>query len=128
MVNIFKYWFVAIRYILLEYIYFFQIYICQIDIIQIFDDNLSNSEKKIEDAKKVIKNKKSIVFFLASWCGHCKVLKETLIPLLNNLKTTSLNGAIVLVDNEKLHVKLPYGDSIQGYPTIKMMDVKNNNV
>ena len=99
-----------------------------LDIVQIVSDDVNSVDQKIRKAKQLIESKKAIVFFLASWCGHCKVLKDTLFPLLNNLKTSSLEGAIVLIDNEKQHHKLPHGDSIQGFPTIKLMDYKNNNV
>lgn len=99
-----------------------------LDIVQIVSDDVNSVDQKLRKAKQLIESKKAIVFFLASWCGHCKVLKDTLFPLLNNLKTSSLEGAIVLIDNEKQHHKLPYGDSIQGFPTIKLMDHKNNNV
>lgn len=64
-------------------------------------------------------HKVALVFFHASWCGHCQVVKPTLSEVALQLHEAGEKGKIVAIDaseNRKV------GDEFQlkGFPTIKL--------
>lgn len=67
----------------------------------------------------VKKHKTVLVFFYASWCGHCKVVKPTLSEVALQLHEEGEQGKIVVIDaSENGKVGGEFG--IKGFPTIKL--------
>lgn len=68
----------------------------------------SNKDKLMKMLKK---NKKTCMFFLADWCGHCKRLKES--KVMEELSENGVN-VIAIDDKNPLTSKM----DIKGFPTI----------
>ena len=74
-------------------------------------------DKDFHDIVK--KNKVALVFFYASWCGHCKVVKPVLSEVAMELHTEGSKAKIVVIDaSENGKVGNEFG--IKGFPTIKL--------
>lgn len=67
----------------------------------------------------VAEHRVALVFFYASWCGHCKVVKPTLSEVAQQLHADGAAARVVVIDaSENGRVGKEFG--IKGFPTIKL--------
>lgn len=76
--------------------------------------------EKEEDFKELIKNKKVVVDFFATWCGPCKMLG----PVLEEVSKEHDDITFIKVDTDKFpNLAREYG--IMSIPTIKVFENGN---
>lgn len=63
-------------------------------------------------------HKTALVFFYASWCGHCKVVKPTLAEVALQLHEDGDQAKVIVVD-ASVNGKVGQEFGIKGFPTIK---------
>lgn len=76
--------------------------------------------EKEEDFKELIKNKKVVVDFFATWCGPCKMLG----PVIEEVSKEHDDITFIKVDTDKFpNLAREYG--IMSIPTIKVFENGN---
>ena len=70
-----------------------------------------------------INGSRSVVFVLADWCGHCKVLKPHLKTIQTELENSDTLGNIITIDSEALqNINSEHTNDITGFPEIFHID------
>ena len=74
-----------------------------------------------------INGSRSVVFVLADWCGHCKVIKPHLKTIQNELEKYDKPGNIITIDSEALqNINSEHTNDITGFPEIFHIDEYGN--
>ena len=81
------------------------------------DKNIENFNNDFKDSKK------ALVFLMAEWCGHCKVVNGFLQPIYEKYDGKEFNGGNVVIgafhENEYGQLNSNIDTNITGFPTIK---------
>ena len=81
------------------------------------DKNIENFNNDFKDSKK------ALVFLMAEWCGHCKVVKGFLEPIYEKYDGKEFNGGNVVIgafhEDEYAQLNSNIDTNISGFPTIK---------
>lgn len=86
-------------------------------IIELSPENFDIKNKKIVHPK--LKNKKGMVAYLASWCGHCKKFA----PVYDNVSQTLGNSfPLFYLDCEKYAEFSSKKLNVKGFPTVLYID------
>ena len=64
--------------------------------------------------------RKSVVFFVAPWCGHCQRLEPTIDNLMGRFKNSKYPGLIARVQENEIP-KVKCDNDIAGFPTIRVL-------
>ena len=91
-------------------------------------EGFESSAEELE--QHVGEKQKSMVLFYADWCGHCKQFMPEWDKISNEINEVQENVKLIKVNcgdpqNNKTHKKIMDTYSIQGYPTIKVIENGN---
>ena len=81
---------------------------------------INAGSKNIPFLNDNLKNRKSVVFFVAPWCGHCKRLEPTIDNIMGRFKNSNYPGLIARVEEKEIP-KVKCDNDIDGFPTIRVM-------
>jgi thiol-disulfide isomerase/thioredoxin len=96
-----------------------------------FTDSQPMELDRISEPLVPANDKFIIVLVYVDWCPHCRTVKPAWKNLQNRLNNTTINGkqvhvAAVNAEGNQVEKDFANSQSVQGYPTIKVMN--NNNV
>jgi len=69
----------------------------------------------------LLQKNKSVVFFVAPWCGHCKALEPTLNKIMGRFSTSRRDGLIARVPEGNIK-NLNCDKDVRGFPTIRVLN------
>ena len=69
----------------------------------------------------LLQKNKSVVFFVAPWCGHCQRLEPTLNKLMGRFSTLRNDGVIARINEGEIK-NMNIDKEIQGFPTIRVLN------
>ena len=80
--------------------------------------------KSIDNFNNDFRNsKKALVFLMAEWCGHCKIVKSFLDPIYEKYDNKEYNGDDIVIgafhEDEYSQLDSNIDTNINGFPTIK---------
>ena len=83
------------------------------------NENYYGKEMKVEQVNKLKKNNIVLIWFYATWCGHCNNMRKTWVDL-ENKPPREMKLAKVESNDYKKYNKSNNEEEVRGYPTIRL--------